>query len=311
MANPFLWRFIAFTHKYRGRILTVSSAGLFAANISYHVFPEQTFRSLYQGWSKGEPAQLTDKLQSLFQEVLEETHVGSSANYVPFAAYGFHPVSAGIPWLPSRCLVGIPANYNNTEQNGAGIVDRVLMINGKDVDWSSDVGNNLRETLTLSADAQKFSLAREVLFAQNNSPVLQAFVAPAYLSGLCLSSVAIKQLIGLYTGPLLLRGLYNVAVAVVGLAGYFLCSDAISQWLDYRSDRNAAALSKAYARGGLEFYDKILERNRILRNLMGKQGEAMYAPSGNLFPKQYIRMKHAPYTSRRDRIKRSLEAQGE
>ncbi|OCT63295.1 transmembrane protein 177 [Xenopus laevis] len=306
MSSPFLWRFLSFTQKYRGTLLAVSSVGLFAANISYHVAPEQTFRKLYQGWSKGEPVQLTAKLQGLFQEVLEETHMGVTSSYVPFSAFGFHPVSAGIPWLPSGCLIGIPFNYNDTEQDGVGIADRVLLINGKEVDWSSDAGTHLRQALNLSLDAQKFSLAREVFYAQGNSPIIQASVAPVCLSGICLSSVAIKQLLGLYSGPILLRGVYNMAVVVLGFAGYFLCSDAVSQWLDYQSDRKVAAVSKSYATGGIEFYEKILAQNRILRTLMGKQGETMYSPSGNLFPNDYLRLKNAPYTSRRDRIKNAL-----
>nr|AAI57343.1 hypothetical protein LOC100125110 [Xenopus tropicalis] len=306
MSSPFLWRFLSFTQKYRGALLAVSSVGLFAANVSYHVAPEQTFRKLYQGWSRGEPAQLSAKLQGLFQEVLRETQTEATSSYAPFSAFGFHPVSAGIPWLPSGCLIGIPANYNDTEQDGVGIVDRVLMVNGKEVDWSSDVGAHLRQALTLSVYAQKFSLAREVVNAQGNSPIIEASVAPACLSATCISSVAIKQLLGLYSGPLVLRAVYNMAAVALGFAAYFLCSDAVSQWLDYRSDRRAAAVSKSYAAGGIEFYEKILARNRILRTLMGKQGETMYSPSGNLFPKYYIRLKHAPYTSRRERIKLAL-----
>ncbi|KAM4626815.1 transmembrane protein 177 isoform 1-T3 [Discoglossus pictus] len=307
MASPALWRLAAFTQKHRGKLLSASTLGLFAANISYHVFPEQTFRTIYQGWSKGQPAELSDSLQIRFQQVLQEVQVGSPSDYIPFAAYGFHPVSAGVPWLPSGCLIGIPSNYNNMDENGVGIVDRVVMINGKEVDWSSEAGGHLRAALNFSVDAQKFSLAREVIQAQTNSPVIQASVAPACLSGICLSSVAIKQLLGFYSAPMLLRGLFNVAVAILGLAGYFLCYDAVNEWLDYRADKKVANISKSYAKGGLEFYEKILTRNKALRGLMGKQGEEMYAPSGNLFPKYTLRVKHAPYTARKDRIQRVLD----
>ncbi|XP_053545774.1 transmembrane protein 177 [Bombina bombina] len=311
MASPFLWRFVAFTQRHRSRLLAISSVGLFAVNITYHVFPEQTFRALYQGWYKGQPAELTENLQNRFQEVLQDLQVRSSTDYTPFAAFGFHPVSAGIPWLPSGCLIGIPANYSNTQENGVGIMDRVLMINGKEVDWNSEHGTYLQQALHFSVEAQKFSLAREVVHAQSNSPVIQAFVAPSCFTGVCLSGVAIKQILGLYSGPMILRGLLNIGLAVIGLAGYFLSYDAVSQWLDYQSDKKVASISKAYAHGGLEFYDKILARNRTLRYLMGEQGEKVYAPSGNLFPKYSFWLKHAPYTSRRNRIQHSLQMQKE
>ncbi|XP_069840912.1 transmembrane protein 177 [Dendropsophus ebraccatus] len=308
MAFPLFLKFCVFTRQHRGKLLAASSLGLFAVNVSYHAFPDQTFRRVYQGWWKGEPAALTDRLQTVFHGVLDETGLAPSG-FTPFAAYGFQPLSAGVPWLPAGCLIGIPANYNGSEQDGSGVTDRVLVIDGQEVDWASDPGISLRDSLTLSENAQKFSLAREAVRGQSGGPVLQACVAPLCLTASCVSSVGIKQLLGLYAGPVLLRGVFNVLAVLLGLTGYYLCYDAVSQWLDYRCDRKAAAISEAYAQGGLEFYEKILARNRLLRGLMGKQGEAMYAPSGNLFPKQKFRLKHAPYTARRDRILHTLQRQ--
>ncbi|KAM4024648.1 transmembrane protein 177 isoform 1-T2 [Anomaloglossus baeobatrachus] len=310
MASSLLLKLCVFTRQYRGRLLGASSLALLAVNVSYHVFPEQTFRKLYQAWTRGEAAPLSERLQTLLRDVLDEAHLPPSG-FSPFAAYGFQPVSAGVPWFPSGCLIGIPANYNSTEEDGAGTADRLLVINGQEVDWASEPGVRLRDSLTISIKAQKFSLAREALHAQSGGPILQASVAPLCLTGVCVSSVAIKQLLGLYSGPVILRGVFNVLALLLGVTGYCLCYDAVSQWMDYRSDRKAAAVSADYARGGLEFYEKILARNRLLRGIMGKPGETMYAPSGNLFPKHKLRLKHAPYTSRRDRILHALEKQEE
>ncbi|XP_030066338.1 transmembrane protein 177-like [Microcaecilia unicolor] len=298
MAAHLLLKLAAFVQRNRSGLLAVSCAGLFGANVLYHVFPEQTFRTVYQCWAKGQPAELSGQLQSLFREVLQDTGVRSAEkNFKAFAAFGFQPVGAGIPWLPGGALVGIPATFNNAD-DGQGI----FVINGKEVDWHSQDGIFLKEALTLSAEAQMFSLAREVLYFQGNSPIIKAAVAPACLFGVTLSGVAVKQLLGLYSGPVVLRGLYNLAVLVAGLVGYFLAYDAVNQWLDYRSDRRTATLSKDYARGGVEYYEKLLARNRTLRRLMGKQGEKLYAPTGNLFPRYWFRLKHAPYTARRDLI---------
>ncbi|XP_038600412.1 transmembrane protein 177 [Tachyglossus aculeatus] len=70
----------------------------------------------------------------------------------------------------------------------------------------------------------------------------------------------------------------------------------------YRLDRTAAAISPGYARGGPEFDDRTLACNRSLRGPTGKRGEEPYGPSGNLFPRPWFGIQHAPYTSRRDRI---------
>ncbi|KAM9305728.1 transmembrane protein 177 [Gastrophryne carolinensis] len=307
MALQSFLRMCAFTRKHRGPLLAASSLAVFGAQLSYHLFPEQTFRKVFQGWSGAEPVQLSARLQQLFREALEDSGCRPLSGFSAFSSYGFHPVSAGVPWLPGGCLIGIPANYNSAgAEQGAGIVERALVVAGEEVDWSSQLGAELRRSLTLSPDAQKFSVACKAVHAQSGGPVIQACVAPVCLAGVCASAVALKQLLGLYSGPVLLRGAFNLLAAAAGFAGYVLCSDAVAQWLDYRADARAAAASPDYARGGLEFYDKILARNRLLRGIMGERGERIYAPSGNLFPRHKLRLRHAPYTHRRDRLLRML-----
>ncbi len=170
------------------------------------------------------------------------------------------------------------------------------------VDWNSDAGSALKESLVFSPEAQKFSIAREVARLQSGGPVMSAAVAPFCLGGVWVYSVALKQMFGLHAGPALFRGAVNVVALGLGAVSYFLTSDALNQWIDFSSDRRAAGLSRDYAKGGVEFYDKILSRNKTLRSLMGQKGEDMYAPSGNLFPAHLLKLKHTPYTSRRDGI---------
>ncbi|KAM8857294.1 transmembrane protein 177 [Synchiropus picturatus] len=288
--------------KYRTPILIASCGGVFAAKMFYHVFPDSSYRQLYQAWHKGEPVTLSDKLQAVFQQVLKDFGTSSSGNFSAFASFGFHPVGAGVPWLPAGAQIGIPANFNSTVDDSSGITNRHIFINGKTVEWDSDLGAALKESLMFSSEAQKFAIAREVARLQSGGPVLNAAVAPACLGGVWVYSVVLKHVFSLHSGPLLYRGVVNVVALGLGAVSYLLTSDAVSQWIDSVSDRRAASLSRDYAKGGVEFYDKILSRNRTLRSLMGQKGETMYAPSGNLFPAHLLQMKHTPYTSRRDGI---------
>lgn len=50
---------------------------------------------------------------------------------------------------------------------------------------------------------------------------------------------------------------------------------------EIKADEQAANVSPSYAEGGLEFYEKILQRNTALRQLMGKEGEKLYTIFGN------------------------------
>ncbi|NWI89185.1 TM177 protein, partial [Pitta sordida] len=302
MAVQFLRKASVWIKKHKVTLLAVSCVGLFGANLSYHVFPEQTFRLLHECWSEGQPAELSGRLCGVFQDVLQDTDVKSTDSYRAFAASGFQPVGAGIPWLPAGSLVGIPPNFESTAEDKTGIVNHVVVINGKKVDWESSEGVALKEALTFSLKAQKFAIAREVMYLQSGGPLASAVVAPACLAGTFLCGRVIKLFLGLSYGPVILRGICNIVAAAGGLLCYCVSSDAVTYHLDCKADRKAALVSTDYARGGVEFYDKILSRNRILRGLMGKQGTKMYAPSGNLFPRHWFRVKYTPYTYRRDLI---------
>ncbi|NXE61494.1 TM177 protein, partial [Calcarius ornatus] len=302
MAVRLLWKASVWFKKRKITVLAVSCMGLLGTNLSYHLFPEQTFRLLHECWSEGQPAELSEKLSGMFQDVLQDTGLKSTGSYRAFAASSFHPVSAGIPWLPEGCLVGIPPNFDSTAEDKKGIVNHVVVVNDKEVDWESREGVALKEALTFSLKAQKFAIAREVVYLQNGSPLARAVVAPTCLAGMFVCGSALKLLLGLSRGPVILRGLCNLVTAMGGLLCYYVCSDAITYHLDCRADSKAARLSKDYASGGLEFYDKILARNRIFRGLMGKEGMKMYAPSGNLFPRHWFGTKYTPYTYRRTLI---------
>ncbi|XP_041663235.1 transmembrane protein 177 [Cheilinus undulatus] len=301
MASRF-FKFSVLLQKYRTPLLVASCGGVFAANMFYHVFPDISYRKLYQAWHKGEPVELSEKLEEVFQQVAKDYGLSSPENFSAFASFGFHPVGAGVPWLPAGAQIGIPANFNSTPDDLGGITNRTIFINGKAVDWSSESGSALKEALVFSLDAQKFAIAREVARLQSGGPVLSAVVAPFCLGGVWVYSIVLKQVLGLHGGPPLLRGAVNVVALGLGAVSYFLTSDAVGQWVDLGSDRRAAGVSRDYAKGGVEFYDKILCRNKILRSLMGQKGEDMYAPSGNLFPAHLLQLKHTPYTSRRDGI---------
>lgn len=301
MSSRFL-KISVFIQKYRTPLLLIGCGGVFSANIFYHIFPDHTYRKVYQAWHKGEPASLSEKLQNIFQEVLKDSSISTSGNFSAFAAFGFHPVGAGVPWLPSGAQIGIPANFNSSTADLEGITNRTILINGKELEWDSDSGVALKNSLVFSLEAQKFAIAREVARLGSGGPILHAAVAPVCLAGACVYSVALKQIFRFQAGSIIFRGVVNLLSLGLGVMTYVLAADSVSQWLDYRSDRRAAGLSRDYAKGGLEFYEKILTRNKTLRSLMGQKGEEMYAPSGNLFPAHLLQLRHATYTSRRDRI---------
>lgn len=298
MAGP-LWRTAAFVQRHRTGLLVGSCAGLFGAQILYHLFPDPVIRWLYQYWPQGQPALLSPKLQRLFQEVLQDIGVPSDHCYEAFTTFTFQPVSAGFPRLPAGAVVGIPASFLSIPVIST---DRSVVVHGQRVDWKSPEGTRLRDALTLSHGAQKFALAREVVYLESGAAALQALPAPACLAGTWALSVGAKHALGLYGGPMNLRAAFNLVAAVVGFVAYAFSTDSLTHALEAWLDRRTASLSAAYSQGGVEFYEKVLSSNLAMRSLLGKPGEKLYTPSGNVIPRHWFRIKHLPYTTRRDSV---------
>lgn len=298
MAGP-LWRATAFVQRHRTGLLVGSCAGLFGAQISYHLFPDPVVQWLYQYWPQGRLAPLSPELQGLFQEVLQDIGVPSGHHFEAFTTFTFQPVSAGFPRLHAGAVIGIPASFLGGPVTKA---DEPVVVHGQRVDWQSPAGARLRDALTLSRDAQKFALAREVVYLESSAAALQALPAPACLAGTWALSVVAKHALGLYGGPLNLRAAFNLLAAVAGFVAYAFCTDSLTHALEAWLDRRTASLSVAYAWGGVEFYEKVLSCNLALRSLLGRPGEQLYTPSGNVVPRHWFRIKHLPYTTRRDLV---------
>ncbi|ELV10287.1 transmembrane protein 177 [Tupaia chinensis] len=298
MAGPLRWA-TAFVQRHRAGVLVGSCTGLFGIQMSYHLFPDPVIQWLYQYWPQGQPAPLSPELQNLFQEVLQDLGVPSGHCYKPFTTFIFQPVSAGFPRLPAGAVVGIPASFLGVPLTN---IDHSVVVHGQRVDWQSPAGARLRDALTLSHDAQKFALAREVVFLESSAAALQALPGPVCLTGTWALSVGAKHALGLYGGPTNLRAAFNLLAAVAGFVAYALSTDSLTHALEAWLDRRTASLSAAYARGGVEFYEKVLSGNLALRSLLGRRGEKLYTPSGNIIPRHWFRIKHLPYTTRRDSV---------
>jgi hypothetical protein len=99
------------------------------------------------------------------------------------------------------------------------------------------------------------------------------------------------------------------AFALVGaswLLMYVQVNDALCCWRDNRADRKAASLTRAYAEGGVDYYESVLRRNKSLRTLLGSsEGPRQYTLFGNEL--STIRNPHVQLTARRDNLVKYLK----
>lgn len=87
---------------------------------------------------------------------------------------------------------------------------------------------------------------------------------------------------------------------------WLMLKDMATNGLENAADKEVAELSIDLAKGGLEFYEQVLKRNMALRELMGPDGEAVFAASGN--PQMLLRTKHVPITIRRNNLRKFVQS---
>lgn len=75
---------------------------------------------------------------------------------------------------------------------------------------------------------------------------------------------------------------------------------------DLKTDDIVAQLGENYTEGGLEFYEKTLQRNKALRKLLGSKGEALYTYYGNDTP-GVLWTKGAPITVKRAKFQNIVQ----
>lgn len=92
------------------------------------------------------------------------------------------------------------------------------------------------------------------------------------------------------------RFIVYTLVATFSFAIYSTLTDLTTSYYESSSDESAASISPAYAQGGIEFYQKLQQRNQALRALMGEAGQKAYTVTGN--EAAFIRIKTTPLSER-------------
>lgn len=127
--------------------------------------------------------------------------------------------------------------------------------------------NDFLESLILSEKAKKFAIARE-LFHTDTYRVfivsLAMFMAP--LAALAMSRYLISSRAALKTNIKRRLPLY-ATVGFLSIANYCFISDMINRSFIFEADKRAISVSEEYKQGGIEYLNKLLDRNIAMKNL--------------------------------------------
>jgi len=142
----------------------------------------------------------------------------------------------------------------------------------------SESGQQFIESLILSEPAKKYSIAREIFLTDN----MRIFIKSISFSVILLPMYIL--------GNTLLKALPAKKLKMKALTFFLLCNVGVFIWLLTRvvvenffqneADKIVANINEDYTRGGIEYYQKLIQRNLALRNIL-PNGKNMYSEQGN------------------------------
>lgn len=80
--------------------------------------------------------------------------------------------------------------------------------------------------------------------------------------------------------PIKIKAMAFFILCNVGVFVCFLVRTAIENCFQNNADNQVCNLGEEYIRGGIEYYDKLIQRNLVLRNIL-PDGNNMYSEKGN------------------------------
>lgn len=196
---------------------------------------------------------------------------------------------------------------------------------GEAVKLDSQAGESMLTSLILSDDAKKFAIGTQIHAANSLELYFKSLMPAANVLAFYTISQKINQKFNTYAKPAALRGLIYMGLGKTSrminllndiisakISGtfmtgiYFFFQDANTHETERNADKTVSSLSLELAEGGVEFYSKLLQRNKMLRELMGTEGDSLFTPSGDVGT--LIRTPNVPLTHRLDACKKNLTA---
>ncbi|XP_018365947.1 PREDICTED: transmembrane protein 177 [Trachymyrmex cornetzi] len=286
-----------FSFKYRNVILgmTATAFGYYAVLMPHTVFLKK-YRYMVATYQMGKEVPLGSKVQQIIQKVMSDLKLSDNVKDAikPVSVLGFDLLHAGTFNAKYGAILGIPINFTSTVNQ----LHQGLQIKEELVDWTRQDAKAFLEAVTFSEDAQKFAIAREILQIQAEEPYFNSLLLALTIGTLWTLYNVISYRYKLREGNAIARRMLCGTFTLFGAIFWFGVKDYRSYQLDRKNDEALCRLGTEYIKGGQEFYEKTLNRNRALRTLLGTDGKSRYTIHGN--EENFLRLKHMPISHRKD-----------
>ncbi|EFN75429.1 transmembrane protein 177 [Harpegnathos saltator] len=283
--------------KFRNSILgvTATAVGYYAILTPHTVFLNR-YKSIMARYQSYIEVPLSPYIHRTIQQVMDDLKLPQNIQKVikPFSVHGLDVFQMGTLNAKYGARLGIPVNFCSTTEE---LHDK-LQIKDEPINWSQEEAKALLNSLILSEGAKKFAIAREVLRIQAEEPCFNSFGLAVIIAVLWILYNTITLRFQLRDRNVTLcRSLY-LSFTLLGAIIWIGIKDYHSYSLDSEHDRTLCALGAEYVKGGQEFYEKMLMRNKALWYLLEEDGKKGFTSNGN--ERTFLRQKHIPITYRRD-----------
>lgn len=271
-------------------------------------------------------ADVFERAKTALEDVKLPEKQKQSVNF--FSVYGMDMFFAGSTKTTGGVAIGIPRNYSYKTQADLERNDIIVsflvhyfiiitekkwiysywyysQVDGNNVEWGSDGGQLLQEALVLSENAQKFGIARDICMSDTHYVYSRGIMgSSSIMLYFFLSRNANDMLYGLYK-PRSFRTVVYSGLSLFCFGIWAVSSDLLTKFYENYADKRAGSLNLSYAKGGVEFYSRTLQRNMALRSIMGPPGEKRFTFFGN--DVEFIRERHVPFTRRKHNMEKIAE----
>lgn len=143
---------------------------------------------------------------------------------------------------------------------------------------NSEYGKKIIESLNFSESAKKYSIARELCLTDNSRIFIKSLSFPTILMPMYAFGNTI--ITSLPANPFRVRALAFFLLCNLGLFVWVLVRSAIENFYQFDADKKVCNISEEYIRGGIEYYEKLMQRNLALRNII-PGGDELYSDQGD------------------------------
>jgi len=214
----------------------------------------------------------------------------------------------GFGFLKPTCFIGIPKTFYCSNMLEVCDID-LRFIAGKSIGVNSKSEEQFLNSLVLSDSAQKFAIARHLMYFKDNWAIIESLLSPIFVFFGYILCMKGPNLLVNNRGSLSIAHLFRFHLLAIGFT-WILCKLTWSQLMHiitFSVDQKAASISKEYSQGAVEYYAKERDFNMATRILLGNKGERFFTALGNRKDGVFVNWHGPTTTEKQKQVKKIYE----